>query len=284
MKNNIIKLMLGILIFGNTTASYVGHPCGAEKIIDKKEAELVELGKVPNYTLLAGISVDITRYLAKPKAQKKDEQKKEYIKGYVSNRVNVRSSPSTESEVYDIFDINTEVEYIKSENEWSEIKYDNSIAYIYSKYISDTITELYYVDMDTPSNNSFKSYMDADCITAKSTPQYKLKSKYVLGNYGVWTVDGRYCIAVGSYYTTTIGTYIDLVMENGSIVPCILADCKADNDTDWTNRQNPNGSIAEFVVNSSSLPSSVRGQHGSGSLSSAGSELDGEIRYIRVYK
>ena len=136
-------------------------------------------------------------------------------------------------------------------------------------------------EKDVPSDNRFKSYMDADTITSRNTDQYKLKAKYVIDEQtGIWTVDERYCIAVGSYYTQSIGTYIDVVMENGSTLHCILGECKMNRDTDYTNRQNPNGSVVEFIVNTSSMPSMVRKM---GNCSYACEEMKGEIKSIIVY-
>ena len=137
------------------------------------------------------------------------------------------------------------------------------------------------IEKDVPSNNSFKSYMDADTITSRNTDQYKLKAKYIIDEQtGIWTVDERYCIAVGSYYTQSIGTYIDVVMWNGSTLHCILGECKRNRDTDHTNRQNPNGSVVEFIVNTSSMPSMVRKM---GNCSYACEEMKGEIKSIIVY-
>lgn len=139
-----------------------------------------------------------------------------------------------------------------------------------------------YIKKGVPNNNSFKSYMDAKCITDKTSPQYKLKSKYQLASNGIYMVNGRYCIAVGSYYTTKIGTKIDLIMENGSTVKCILADQKADKDTDSaTHRQNENGSIVEFIVNTNSLSSLTKKM---GDISYSKTELEGEVKQIKIYK
>lgn len=104
-----------------------------------------------------------------------------------------------------------------------------------------------------PDNSNFKSYMDARYITSKGTPQYELKSKYKLDDSGVYKVDDRYCVAVGSYYTTKVGTKLDIRLDTGETLRCILADCKADAHTDSTNRQNPNGSVVEFVVHTPCL-------------------------------
>lgn len=131
-----------------------------------------------------------------------------------------------------------------------------------------------------PSQNGFFSYMDADCITSECTDQYKMKEGYQLDSSGIWTYDGRWCIAVGSYYTKNVGQYIDVVLENGTIITGILADCKSDKDTDSTRRQNPNGSIVEFVVNESSLSSDVK-KHGN--CAYAYPQWQSEVDHIDIY-
>ena len=131
-----------------------------------------------------------------------------------------------------------------------------------------------------PSQNGFFSYMDADCITSECTDQYKMKEGYQLDSSGIWTYDGRWCIAVGSYYTKNVGQYIDVVLKNGTIITGILADCKSDKDTDSTRRQNPNGSIVEFVVNESSLSSDVK-KHGN--CAYAYPQWQSEVDHIDIY-
>ena len=86
------------------------------------------------------------------------------------------------------------------------------------------------------------------CITSKSSDQYRLQQIAYTGMYGIRQVNGRFCVAVGSAYTTQIGQYIDLVLEDGAVIPCILADCKADIHTDTNNILTSDGSLAEFVV------------------------------------
>ena len=131
-----------------------------------------------------------------------------------------------------------------------------------------------------PDQNGFFSYMDADCITSVGTDQHEMKSKYRLDLSGIWTYDGRWCIAVGSYYTTQVGQYIDIVLKNGTTITGILADCKSDKDTDSTRRQNANGSIVEFVVNESSLSSEVKRN---GSCAYAYPQWQSEVDHIDIY-
>ena len=96
----------------------------------------------------------------------------------------------------------------------------------------------------------FKSYEDYRAITYKNSPHYKLQNEYAItGIEGIRKVDDRYCIALGSYFTTTIGQYIDIVLENGTIIPCILGDQKSDRHTDELHIAHlTDGSVVEFIV------------------------------------
>ena len=139
-----------------------------------------------------------------------------------------------------------------------------------------------WVEMDVPSGNSFKSYMDYRKVTDKTSPQYSFLQTCEDSACGIMLSEGRYVIAVGSYYTTEIGTRIDLVMANGEIVECITGDCKDDGDTDILNRQhNSDGSVVECVVNTDILSDYVKFTRGD--CSYADSRLEGEILAIRVY-
>ena len=96
------------------------------------------------------------------------------------------------------------------------------------------------------------TYMPYTAVTAKSSPQYQLLNSdecYTDLESGIRMVGDRYCIALGSGYTHNVGQKVDLIMENGSVVKCILADCKSDAHTDASHRyHSKDGSVAEFVV------------------------------------
>ena len=139
-----------------------------------------------------------------------------------------------------------------------------------------------WVEMDVPSNNSFKSYMDCSTITDETSPQYQLKFDYLSSASGIMVVDDDcYVIALGTYYTTEIGTRVDLVMENGSIVRCVVGDIKANEHTDSANQQHLyDNSVVEFIVATDNLSDEVRTR---GDVSYADPRLEGEIKAIRVY-
>lgn len=136
-----------------------------------------------------------------------------------------------------------------------------------------------------PSEKPFKSYMDAKMITSTNSAQYKLKSEYELDDSGIYMIDGRYACAIGSYYTTEIGTKFDVVMKSGEVIPCILADCKADEHTDNLGQYTiSNDSIVEFIVHSPTLIPNISNRWGNtGDVSTLGGIFEGEISYIRMY-
>ena len=137
-----------------------------------------------------------------------------------------------------------------------------------------------YVTKASPGN-TFKSYMDYRCIRNRSSRQYKLQKKAVTNKKnGLRMIDGRYCIALGSYYTRRIGAKVDLVMSSGKVIKCITADMKADKDTVNNHRQHPDGSVAEFVVDTRALSRKVRRM---GDVSYI-SLFKGSIKKIRIYK
>lgn len=145
---------------------------------------------------------------------------------------------------------------------YSLMQYSESYANLeqYEDIVIEEIPEIKdivvgYNSYAVPHTSGFKSYMDYRMITSIDSMQYILQSDYAYtGNYGIRMVRDRYCIAVGSHFTSTIGQYIDLVLENGVIIPCILADQKADAHTDSDNIVTiHNGCMSEFVVDTDSL-------------------------------
>lgn len=128
---------------------------------------------------------------------------------------------------------------------------------------------------------SFKSYMDYHCITCHASRQYKIQRKsHTDKKTGIRLYKGRYCIALGSFYTKKIGVKIDLIMSSGKVVKCITADMKADCDTINLHRQHPDGSVVEFIVSTKKLPKKVKRM---GDISYTG-PFKGSIKKIKIYK
>ena len=196
---------------------------------------------------------------------------------YLNSDANIRYSPSLDSEVVTVLPFNTEVRVFDYSEDWDMVRYDDKIYYVYKDLVSDEM--LNYHTYSTPYN-TIKSFMGYHKITSQGSEQYKLQQKAYTGEYGIRQVNGRFCIAVGSAYTTTIGQYIDLILENGTIIPCILAECKDDKDTNADNTITFDGSLAEFVVDIKTLNKDIMYD---GSTSKACDAWESTIVEIRVY-
>ena len=143
-----------------------------------------------------------------------------------------------------------------------------------------------YTDYPVPDNKPFKSYMDAETIKDKSSKQYAMKSTFLLDyNTGIYMVGNRYACALGSFYSTDIGTEFDIVLESGEVIPCVLADVKDDEHTDSLNQYTvANGSIVEFIVHTSTLIPNISNRWGNTGDVSKIDGFEGEIAYIRIYE
>lgn len=123
-----------------------------------------------------------------------------------------------------------------------------------------TNVEVHYDEYAAPKNSGFKSYMDYRMITNKDSKQYGIQEYYATtGNHGIRMVGDRCCVAIGSYFNVEVGQLFDIVLENGTVIPCVVADMKADVDTESTNMiTSHNGCMSEFVVDTQSLDKNAR--------------------------
>lgn len=100
-------------------------------------------------------------------------------------------------------------------------------------------------------HTEFKSYMAWTALSpkyaqgqlcAKGTPDPKT---------AIMTYEGRYLVALGTAYADHVGQKFDVVMENGTIIPVMVGDFKANEHTDDNNSTTVHdGSIIEFIVSS----------------------------------
>ncbi|WP_155942242.1 hypothetical protein [Pseudobutyrivibrio ruminis] len=99
---------------------------------------------------------------------------------------------------------------------------------------------------------------------------------------GFMKLDNRYLIAVGSRFDTEPGQYMDLVLENGMVIQCIMGDLKADQDTDSTNTFTYHSRCcSEFIIDKNTIRSDIY-QRGNASLKM--SMWDSPVVTIVVYE
>lgn len=144
-----------------------------------------------------------------------------------------------------------------------------------NSYVEDNYVD-YYIN-----SNGFKSYMPYDSITLESSLQYKLQDYAYIGNYGIRQLNNRYLIAVGTALNVDIGTYLDLILENEIIIPCIVGDIKDEkhtlNDNITTAK---NGCVSEFIVDTEYLNKTVKAM---GDMSYCDNSWNSPVKIIRVY-
>lgn len=116
----------------------------------------------------------------------------------------------------------------------------------------------------TGLSHSFKPYTDYRCYNIKASRNYKLQQLAVTDIYGLRVVkdsaeEERWCVALGTAWAgahqDSIGNCVDIYMENGAVLKCVLADVKRTEDT--VNRENrygaTNNDLVEFVVDTPKL-------------------------------
>jgi hypothetical protein len=156
----------------------------------------------------------------------------------------------------------------------------------FKKLLEEERYTLYNVPLDKlPQYKGFKAFMYHTTITSKSSLQYKLQKEYAYtGKYGIRMIDGRYCIAVGSYFTTKKGQYLDIILANGTVIPCILADCKANAHTDPLNIMSMGPKcISEFVVDASVFLKECPTAAAMGDMSYCCPEWRSPVVQVKVY-
>jgi len=134
------------------------------------------------------------------------------------------------------------------------------------------------------SDGTCKTYAIYTAVTAKSSPQYALLHSdkcYTDAETGIRMVDGFYCVALGSFYGSTIGTKYKITLADGENIKelnVILCDQKADRHTNSTHQYAMrNKDVVEFYVEKAALPASVRGDY------SALPQFRGKIIAIEQY-
>ena len=115
-----------------------------------------------------------------------------------------------------------------------------------------------YKKVEMPTNSGFKSYMNYKKITKVNSPQYKLQQWAHTDSQGFRLYEGRYCLAVGTGTGSKVGQYVDIVLENGTHIPGIIGDMKANKDTDSSNMFTSNGCCCEFIVDKDFLVTTVK--------------------------
>lgn len=106
-------------------------------------------------------------------------------------------------------------------------------------------------------DTAVKTYMDYQTITNKKSSQWKLQQKAKTDKNGLRVIDGKYLVAMGTYYSDHTGAMFRVTLKNGTKFDAIIGDIKDDKDTDSKN-QHRNGNVVEFIVDRKKMPRDSR--------------------------
>lgn len=200
--------------------------------------------------------------------------------GYTKDTVTIHEKAQLDSKEVGILHFNSIIAYKEIEDsEFLEVVYADADNYgfVERQHIVEESCDKKILNV--PANKGVKNWMPYN-IFSKASSQYALQKIAETDSEGLRTVKDRYCVALGSYFTSSIGQYFDLVLANGKIIPCVLADAKADIHTDAMNIFSRSGCCSEFVVDSKSILSPVKF---SGDMSKNREEWESPVVSVIVY-
>lgn len=211
------------------------------------------------------------------------KEKIKYKKKYVtSTYVNIREQPSKNSEVIKQVSFNERVIIIGNKLTngcWYTVDLNDKTGYIHKDYVSDKTINYKIYNVPYAKN---KTWMPYTTITSRRSKQYKLQQKAYTGDYGIRMVNERYCVALGSHFECKIGQYFDLILANGTVIPCIMSDQKANKHTDSANIiTTSTNCLSEFIVDRNALNYEAKRD---GDISSCCPEWKSVVKQIKVYE
>lgn len=118
-----------------------------------------------------------------------------------------------------------------------------------------------YISMGLPedADGSFKTYMDYETITNKSSRQWHLQQLAHTDSEGFRKFNDSYLVAVGTYYADRVGKEFRVTLDSGIVFHAMVGDIKQDIHTDSNNQYvTANGNIMEFIVDVDKLDKLTR--------------------------
>lgn len=107
----------------------------------------------------------------------------------------------------------------------------------------------------------FKAYMDYRCITDRSSDQWKMQQKAITYKNGIRMYDGKFMVALGTYFTDRCGKSFRITLDSGISFDVIVGDIKDNRHTDKTHSYTLGGNVIEFIVDTRKISreSRIRG-------------------------
>lgn len=161
-KKILIIVIIIILARGGIAIPAIAPNTTANNIVGDNNIEIVQqVDTQTNENTLEDVVI-----ASKEKEQEEEvsqpEEKKNIVTKYTTTGVNIRAGASLESEIITTVSINTELQVVESEAEWTEVIEGENTYYIYSKYLSDKKTEIPItsrsnIERKTTKNNNIET-------------------------------------------------------------------------------------------------------------------------------
>lgn len=280
MRKTLFFLMVALV-----AATGISAPCEPKEIKTNKTTVVDEV-VVPSGVVIIGetttkkAEVVVKKMETEPLKLIEEEPEPVWNIGYTTAYVAVRKGPSRQTDKITNKRYNEEVMYRYHNDNWSEVLIDNETYYIASKYISDVPAE--YMETSIPKYPGMKTYMSYRAITSTASKQYKLQQSAYTGFAGIRLVEDRYCVALGTGTGATVGDYGEIELENGTVLPVIVGDIKANIHTDASNIFTVHSNCcSEFLVDMNHLDSTVKKL---GDVSYAKDSWKSRVVAIRIFE
>jgi hypothetical protein len=131
-----------------------------------------------------------------------------------------------------------------------------------------------------PSYGGMKTWMSYTKITDSSSDQYKLQKEATTDENGLRMIGDRYCVAIGTHFNLSVGDKFDLLLENGTRIPCVVGDIKSNVHTDSSHIFTMQSScMSEFITD---VPHLQRDIKRSGDVSSLCDEWNSPVTELVV--
>lgn len=132
-------------------------------------------------------------------------------------------------------------------------------AEIESEVIDEYFDDAHGSGLAVPSvNTSFKSYTYYTKLNKRSN-QWKLQQKAYTDEHGLRKIKDFYLVAMGSYYSTTLGDTFKITTANGNEFKVMLCDYKSNKHTDKKHMYTvENNCMVEFYVDGKKLNNKIK--------------------------
>ena len=167
-KKILIIIIIIILAIGEIAIPAIAPNTTVNNIVEDNNIEIVQqVDTQTNENTLEDVVI-----ASKEKEQEEEvsqpEEKKNIVTKYTTTGVNIRAGASLESEIIKTVLINTELQVIESEAEWTEVIEGENTYYIYSKYLSNKKTDIAV---------SSRGNVERTITTTKSNNNNNIKTK-----------------------------------------------------------------------------------------------------------